>query len=115
MKDNITRMIPILFAAILTMSAGKVRFNNHWESWYDLPMDKVIGRTDQAVGMTGLYNVREDGVKCYGPFVIVAADPSRHRRYTFVETSLGTGLVLDVHTADDPELIDIATDWKVEK
>ena len=74
-------------------------------------MSNVISRTDKAIGMTDLYNVREDGVKCYGPFVIVAAHPSV-TRYTFVETSLGTGIVLDTHTAKDKGLIDIATTWK---
>ena len=101
-----------LLAVILTASLGRINYNGHCETWYDLDMTNVIERTDKELGMTGLYSVRSDGVKCYGQFVIVAADPRIHRRYTLVETSLGTGVVLDVHTADDPELIDIATDWK---
>ena len=99
-------------AKVLTKKGGINTFEGHHETWYNLSMDKVIARSDALIGMTDLYNIREDGVKCYGPFVIVAADPRVHRRFTFVETSLGTGIVLDVHTTDnDPELIDIATNW----
>lgn len=111
MKNSVIRGIITLFAVVLTAKLGTVQFQGHKETWYDLPMDNVVARTDAIIGMTDLYSVREDGVKCYADFVIVAADPRRHPRFTFVETSLGTGVVLDVHTTNDPELIDIATDW----
>ena len=98
-------------AAVLTAKAGTIQFQGHKECFYNLDMTNVIRYADSMIGMTDLYNVREDGVKCYGDFVIVAADLSRHGRFTFVETSLGMGIVLDAHTTNDPELIDIATTW----
>lgn len=111
MKRGIIRGITSIMALVLTAKLGTVQYQGHKETWYNLDMSNVIERTDKELGMTGLYNIRDDGVKCYGQFVIVAADARTHRRYTLVETSLGTGVVLDVHTADDPELIDIATSW----
>ena len=106
------RMIPLLIAAVLTARMGTITFQDHKETWYNLRMNKVVERTDNALGVTGLYWEREDGVKMYGPWVIVAADWSVHPHYSFVETSLGTGIVLDAHTTDDSELIDIATNWR---
>jgi len=108
---RLVRVITTLFAITLTAKLGTIQFNGHRETWYNLDMSRITRQTDEAVGMTGMYNVREDGVKCYGPFVIVAADLNLHPRYTFVETSLGTGVVLDTHTAADRETVDIATAW----
>lgn len=98
-------------AVVLTAKAGKITYNGHTESWYDLPMDRVIQKADAMIGVSDMYYIREDGVKMYGPWVIVAAHPSV-TRYTIVQTSLGEGIVLDRHTCQDAELIDIATDWK---
>ena len=59
------------------------------------------------------YWVREDGVKMYGDYVIVAANLDVHPRGSTVETSLGTGIVLDTggFAAENPTQVDIATDW----
>ena len=100
----------VILAVILTAALGRIQYGNHTETWYDLPMDKVVSNA-QAAGIACKYTVREDGVKMFGPWVIVASHPSV-TRYSFVETSLGTGIVLDRHTCQDAELIDIATDWK---
>ena len=108
---RLVRVITTLFAITLTAKLGTIQFDGHRETWYNLDMSRVVANTDKAIGMSGLYNVREDGAKCYGPFVIVAADLNLHPRYTLVNTSLGTGVVLDAHTATDRETIDIATDW----
>ena len=104
------RIKGVIFAVILTAALGRIQFGNHTETWYDLPMDKVIANA-QAAGIPCEYSVREDGVKCFGEWVIVASHPSIPR-YSLIETSLGTGIVLDRHTCQDAELIDIATDWK---
>lgn len=101
----------LLTSIILTAALGRIQYGNHTETWYDLQMDKVIEKTESDLGVSGLYNVREDGVKCYGPWVIVASHPSIPR-YSFVETSLGQGIVLDRHEMSDKDLYDIATDWK---
>lgn len=94
----------------MTAKIGVVDYNGHKETWYNLPMDRVIARTDAMLGVSGLYHVDERGVKMYGDWVIVAADKSVIR-YTFVDTSLGKGIVLDNHVTGDPNLYDIATDW----
>ena len=106
------RIIMTLAAVVLTARMGVL--NNPEtglkETWYNLDMSRVVRQTDTAMGMTNMYNVRSDGVKCYGPYVIVAADLNVHPRYSLVETSLGTGVVLDAHTTDSGT-IDIATNW----
>ena len=107
---RLVRVITTLFAITLTAKLGTIQFDGHRETWYNLDMSRVVANTDKAMGMSGLYNVRSDGAKCYGPFVIVAADLNLHPRYSLVETSLGTGVVLDAHTTDR-DVIDIATDW----
>lgn len=104
------KMIPLLITAILTAKLGTIQYNGHTETWYNLRMDRVVERTDKALGITDFYWVRDDGVKMYGPWVIVASHPNVIR-YTFVETSLGTGIVLDRHTRDNVNLYDIATEW----
>lgn len=102
--------IATLLAVVLTAKLGTIQYNGHTETWYDLDMSKVVANA-QAAGIPCEYSVRADGVKCFGEWVIVASHPSV-TRYTFVETSLGTGIVLDRHTCQDTELYDIATDWK---
>lgn len=100
----------ILLAVILTATLGRITYNSHTETWYDLPMDKCVKRA-QDMGIPCEYWVRDDGVKMFGEWVIVAAHPSK-TRYTRVQTSLGEGIILDTHETDDTELIDIATTWR---
>lgn len=109
MKRRIIRVLATLTALVLTAKLGTIQYDGHKETWYNLKMDRVVTRA-QNMGIPAEYWVREDGVKMFGPWVIVAADKSV-TRYTTVETSLGTGIVLDQHTAGDPNLYDIATDW----
>lgn len=104
------RVLMILATVVLTAGLGRIQYGNHVETWYDLPMNKVIQRSQEA-GIPCEYWVREDGVKMFGQWVIVAAHP-KVTRYSLVETSLGQGIVLDRHTAGDTELYDIATVWK---
>lgn len=75
-------------------------------------MDQVVANA-QAAGIQGEYWVREDGVKMYGDYVIVAANLDVHPRGSTVETSLGTGIVLDTGSfaSENPTQVDIATDW----
>lgn len=100
----------LLTALILTAALGRITYGNHTETWYDLPMNKVIQRSQDA-GIPCEYWIDERGVKMFGQWVIVAAHKSK-TRYTFVDTSLGEGIILDYHTCSDKELYDIATDWK---
>ena len=75
-------------------------------------MDGVISIA-QSQGIEGEYWVREDGCKMYGDYIIVAANLDIHPRGSLVETSLGTGIVLDTGSfaESNPHHIDIATDW----
>lgn len=110
MRIRLIRGFVTLAAVILTAKLGTVQFEGHKETWYNLPMKRVVARSDSAIGLSNMYWIREDGVKMYGPWVICAAHPSRIR-YSIVRTSLGEGIILDTHTAKDTELIDIATTW----
>ena len=103
------RVLMILATVVLTAGLGRIQYGNHIETWYDLPMDKVVENAQEVIPCE--YWVRDDGVKMFGEWVIVASHPSV-TRYSLVETSLGQGIVLDRHTAGDTELYDIATDWK---
>ena len=104
------RVLMILATVVLTAGLGRITYNGHTETWYDLPMDKCVKRAHD-MGIPCEYWVRDDGVKMFGQWVIVAAHPSK-TRYTLVQTSLGTGIILDTHETDDTELIDIATTWR---
>ena len=99
----------LLTALILTAALGRITYNGHTETWYDLPMNKVIQRSQDA-GIPCEYWVDDRGVKMFGQWVIVAAHPSK-TRYARVQTSLGEGIILDFHTTPDTELYDIATSW----
>ena len=109
MKNKLIRGFATFCAVILTAKLGTVQFEGHKETWYNLNMRKVVQRA-KDMGISAEYHVREDGVKMFGPWVIVAAHPSKIR-YSIVQTSLGEGIILDTHTAKDTELIDIATAW----
>lgn len=109
MKNHLIRGMITLLTVVLTAKAGRITFNGHTETWYDKPMNRVVGRA-QMIGIPADYWIRDDGVKMFGPWVIVAAHPSK-TRYTFVDTSLGQGIILDFHCSPDTELYDIATSW----
>lgn len=110
--ENSLKNKGLILAIILTATLGRIHNanTNMTETWYDLNMSRVIENT-RAAGISAEYWIRSDGVKMYGDMVIVAAHPSIPR-YSLVETSLGTGIVLDRHEMDDRNLYDIATDWK---
>lgn len=100
----------IVTAVILTAALGRIAYGGHIETWYDLPMTKVVERADSYYGLSGVYAVRDDGVKTYNGFVILAADKSIPYG-TLIDTSRGTGIVIDYHETD-ADVIDIATDWR---
>ena len=89
---------------VLTPSGGVNSFNGNTETYYNLDMSGVIANA-QNMGIQGDYWVRDDGVKMYGDYVIVA---SQHDKGTIIDTSLGTGIVLDYCPAGT---VDIATAW----
>lgn len=91
-------------SGVLTPSGGVNSFNGNTETYYNLDMSGVIANA-QSMGIQGNYWVRDDGVKMYGDYVIVA---SQHDKGSIIETSLGTGIVLDYCPAGT---VDVATAW----
>jgi len=81
----------------------------HRETYYDLPMSKVMA----ACG-GGSYTVRGDGAKVdKDGYILIAANLSRYPRCSIVETSLGLGKVYDTggFASRYPDGFDLATDW----
>lgn len=88
----------------LTQSGGVYYYNGHKETYYNLDMTQVIANAKSS-SIPGEYWIREDGVKMYGDYVIIA---SQYNRGTIIDTSLGRGISLDVCPSG---AIDIATTW----
>lgn len=85
------------------------------ETYYNLPMDGVIYLM-RSIGFTEEdypYWVRDDGVKMFGEYVMVAANLQLRPKGTIVETSLGTGMVCDTgeFAFNNKYQLDIAVDW----
>ena len=110
MKNKVIKGVTTLLAITLTAKLGRITYDGHQETWYNLPMSNVIERSDEAMGLSDMYWIRDDGVKMYAQWVICAAHPSKIR-YSRIQTSLGEGIILDTHECSDTELIDIATTW----
>lgn len=113
------RHVPILVAIVITMltpRGGVYWFNDglttHKETYYNLNMKKVCSIA-QARGIPGFYWEREDGMKMYGSFIIVAANQTKHPYGSVVYTSRGLGIVLDTggFAKSNPEQYDLATTW----
>ena len=96
----------------LTPSGGVHNGPSGLETYYNLPMEKVIEQA-RNFGIEGEYWVRDDGVKMYGDYVILACNRDVHPMGTLVETSLGTGISLDTggFAEGNPNQCDIATSW----
>lgn len=111
--DTESKDVYIYDGPVLTKTKG-VNYSTygHKETWYNLPMRGII-RIAKEAGIEGDYWIRDDGVKMYGDYVIVAADLEIFPRGSIVETSLGPGIVLD--TGDfiysNHYQFDIAVDW----
>lgn len=83
----------------------------HRETYYDLPMNIVIG----SCGPGNSYTIRkEDGAKIdKDGYVLVAANFGAYPRCSVVDTSLGPGKVYDTggFALRHPYGFDLATDW----
>lgn len=100
---------------VLTARAGTIQGPSGKETYYNLPMGGVV-RIMRNMGFSESefpYWIREDGVKCLGPYVLCACNLSVHPRGSLVETSLGTGICADTggFARHNPYQIDIATSW----
>ena len=101
--------------AKLSRSRGSIQGPSGKETYYNLNMNGVVSIM-RRMGFSESeypYNVRADGVKCLGPYVMVAAHLGNRPRGSKVQTSLGTGIVCDTggFAANNPTQIDIATAW----
>ena len=96
----------------LNKKIGKVTGPEGIETYYNLDMSGVIDIMKE-IGIDYDYWVRDDGVKMYGEYVMVAADLDEHSRGSLVNTSLGKGIVCDtgdfVYTTNVD--YDIAVNW----
>lgn len=99
----------------LSKSRGTIQGPSGKETYYNLNMSGVVSimRRQGFSEVEYPYNVRADGVKCLGPYVMVAAHLGKRPRGSKVQTSLGTGMVCDTggFAANNPTQIDIATAW----
>lgn len=97
---------------MLTASKGVNYGPSGKETYYNLNMSGVVNIM-QSMGYNEQYWVREDGVKMYGDYVMVAADLNTHPRGSLVESSLGTAIVVDTggFASSNPNQLDIATSW----
>lgn len=97
---------------VLNSYDGTVQGPNGKETFYNLDMTGVIWIMED-LGYDYEYRVREDGVKMYGPFIMVAADLDLRPRGSIIKTSLGWAMVCDTggFTAWNPTQLDIATAW----
>lgn len=97
---------------VLNSYNGAVRGPNGKETYYNLNMSGVIDIMEN-LGYNYEYSVREDGVKMYGPFIMVAADLSLRPRGSIIKTSLGWAMVCDTgeFVKWNPTQLDIATAW----
>ena len=85
------------------------------ETYYNLDMSGVISIM-RSLGYSEdeyPYWIRDDGVKMFGPYVMVAAELSSRPKGTIIECSLGTAIVVDTggFAANNPTQLDIAVDW----
>lgn len=101
-----------IMAITLNAGLGRIQFDGHEETYYNLPMERVVENARKN-GIYGAYWLREDGAKMWGHYVIVAAPFDVHPYGSFVETSLGEGIVLDTgeFAVTNKNQIDIATGW----
>lgn len=92
---------------------GRIAGPSGNETYYNLPMDKVVYYMNQ-LGYDYEVWTREDGVKMFGDYVMIAANLSTRPKGSLVETSLGTGMVVDTGAFVnwDPTGIDIAVTWR---
>lgn len=98
--------------SVLTASSGVNYFGNQKETYYNLDMSGCI-QIMKDMGNTDEYWVREDGCKMLGDYIMIAANLNVYPRGSLVETSLGTGIVVDTgeFAESDPYQVDIAVTW----
>jgi hypothetical protein len=97
---------------VLSKGRGTIQGPSGKETYYNLNMAGVVSIMRRQ-GYDYEYWVREDGVKMFGKYVMVAANLNLRPRGSLIQTSLGMGIVCDTggFAARNPTQIDIATAW----
>ncbi len=97
---------------VLSKGRGTIQGPSGKETYYNLNMSGVVSIM-RRMGYDYDYWVRDDGVKMFGKYVMVAANLKLRPRGSLVQTSLGMGIVCDTggFAAKNPRQIDIATTW----
>lgn len=120
-----TYVQPQNYGSCLTRSGGVYWYGDQKETWYNLDMSGIVSSIqnrgwlwndiaeEYKQNVEGEYWIRDDGCKMLGNYIMVAANLSVHPRGSLVETSLGTGVVVDTggFAANNPLQIDIAVNW----
>lgn len=103
---------PIWTGPVLTQRAGVVQGPSGKETWYNMDMSGVIKYMND-LGYYYEYWVREDGVKMFGDYVMVAANLTIRPKGTILQTSLGMGMVCDTGSFAESNTyqLDIAVNW----
>ena len=111
----VSLMLATPIQAKLNKRDGVNYYKGNKETYYNLDMSKIYARADKNFGSHHKKWIREDGVKCYGPYVVLAVN---YKKYPYgtcdIPTSLGLGIALDTGafaTDDNLDQIDIAVDW----
>ena len=97
---------------VLNESNGRIQGPSGEETYYNMDMTGVISIME-SMGYNYEYSIREDGVKLYGGYVMCAANLDLRPRGSFVQTSLGMGIVCDTGSfaEENPTQLDIAVKW----
>ncbi len=97
---------------VLDRYNGTIQGPSGKETYYNLNMSGVVSIM-KGMGINYNYWIREDGVKMYGDYVMVAANLQVRPRGTIIQTSLGTGMACDTggFAKDNPYQLDIAVNW----
>lgn len=102
-------------ASVLTKKGGVNYYNGTKETWYNLDMTRIYEKADKNFGSHHKKWTRSDGVKCYGPYIVLAV-PFDVYPYgtTDIPTSLGLGIALDTgkFAETNKNQIDIAVNWR---
>ena len=94
---------------VLNPDSGINYYYGTLETYYNLDMSGVVDWM-HSLGYDYEYWVREDGVKMFGPYVMVAADYGWMPKGSILETSLGLAMVCDTGEGGW-YWTDIAVDW----
>ena len=94
---------------------GVFYWNGYKHTFYNLNMNgcvnimRDLGYSEDEYP----YWVRNDGVKMFGKYVMVAADLSLHPKGSVVATAVGQAMVVDTGTFAEttPQQYDVAVNW----